>query len=286
MSVRFLTLASGSKGNCSFIGTPHAQVLVDCGIGPRRLAQTLASHGIDWHRLDAVFITHLHTDHVGGLPALLKHVPQLRVYCHQRAAEELSAMLRGEAVNPEWARLMRKQPTLFASPPPEYVDLATFNGNHGFYHRDLDVLALRVSHDCEPTVAFKVFAAGRQLGVLTDLGTYDEQLAAAFGDCEALLLESNHCLKMLAEGPYPEYLKQRIRGHAGHLSNEQSLNFTCGLARMPRYLLLGHLSDNNNHPDVVRETFAEMGAITPAQPAPPAPVTILTQLTPGPLLEL
>jgi len=283
MSVRFLTLASGSKGNCTYIGTPHAQVLIDCGIGPRRLAQTLAAHGIDWRQLDAVFITHTHTDHVGGLPALLKHLP-LRVYCHERTAPVLAAMLRGEAVSEDWRRQVVKQAVLFSA-APTHADIVTFNGSQGFCHRDLDVLALRVSHDSEPTVAFKVFAAGRRAGVLTDLGTYDEQLVSAFGDCDALLLEANHCPVMLACGPYPEFLKQRIRGHAGHLSNEQSVQFTGSLSRLPRHLILGHISDNNNRPEAVWTAYGELAPHS-AAPQAPAPITVLTQLTPGPLLEL
>lgn len=263
--MKFLTLATGSKGNCTFIATPHSQVLIDCGIGIRRLETLLRQHGLDWRTIDAVFVSHLHTDHVSGLATLLKHVPA-RVYAHRDLEPALTLHLRREMAGAKRAR---------------YTDfeLAAFNGVDGFYHRDIDVLPVRVSHDCEPTVMYKLHCENRWAGVLTDLGTTDGQVSSAFADCDVLLLEANHCPRLLAEGPYPLMLKRRISGDRGHLSNEQAALFTTGLAQIPRHLLLGHLSDINNTPVAASGAFTrvETGRI---------PHTVIPQQTCGPLLEL
>jgi len=263
--MRFLVLSTGSKGNCTYVATGHSQVLIDCGIGIRFLESALAAHGIDWHGIDAVFATHMHSDHVGGIPTLLKHVPA-RVYAHQLMAPDLGLMIRRE---------------LSCAKRAKYTDfeLTAFNGGDGFYHRDLDVLPVPVSHDCNPTVMYKLHHNGGWAGVLTDLGTTTDHLVETFGNCDALLLEANHCPQLLADGPYPPMLKQRIRGNYGHLSNRQAAEFATGLARMPRHLFLGHLSDENNTPAAASAAFnrVETGAI---------PHTVLPQRTTGGLVEL
>jgi phosphoribosyl 1,2-cyclic phosphodiesterase len=234
-------------------------VLVDCGISYSRIKKMLAGNGVDCRRLDAVFITHMHGDHVCGLGALLKHVP-LRVYAHEELADQLRLLVRE---------------TAYAS----LDGLTPFSDGCGFTHRDLDVLPVRVSHDSEPTVMYKFNANGAKLGVLTDLGIVTEPVRQAFGDCDLLLLESNHDLEMLKHGPYPEDLKRRIRGKLGHLSNRQAVEFITGLERLPRHLMLGHVSQANNSPKTVTQAFTrvETGII---------PHTVVTQRDPGPLVEI
>ncbi len=300
--VRFISLASGSKGNCYFLASPHAQVLLDCGLGIRALGNLLAGLRIDWRALDAVFITHTHTDHVRGLGALLRHLPGLRVYAHERLAGEVSRIVHSQQAAAgrnraaggsgrtgyqpsRWDRDGRNghpaagngngQPAPHGLP----VYLQTFKSQEGFNFRDLDLLPVEVSHDCEPTVAFKVYAAGARVGLLTDLGTYTDAVRASFNDCDALVLESNHCPELLRTGPYPESLKSRIRSGRGHLSNQQAVEFATGLPRLPGRLMLGHLSEQNNTPAHVTDAFTrvELG---------PLPHTVLTQHAPGPLVEL
>jgi phosphoribosyl 1,2-cyclic phosphodiesterase len=315
--VRFISLASGSKGNCYFLATPHAQVLLDCGLGVRALGKLLAELRVDWRGLDAVFITHTHTDHIRGLGVLLKHVPTLRVYAHERLAAELSRLVHSQQAGPgkpvAGAGGRRGWPGYGAAltaghgpagsgaagglgnghagpgaggnengqPAPHGLPmyLQTFRSQEGFNFRDLDVLPVEVSHDCEPTTAFKIYVSGARLGLLTDLGTYTDAVRSAFNDCDALVLESNHCLEMLRTGPYPESLKARIRSSKGHLSNDQAVEFATGLNHLPSHLLLGHLSEQNNTPAQVHSAFTriELGAL---------PHTVLTQHAPGPLVEL
>lgn len=259
MSVRFLSIASGSKGNCYYVETAHSRVLIDCGIGIRRVREGLALAGIELADLDAVLVTHTHSDHIKGLGVLLKHASPV-VYCHEQVLPELTykvAEQRGSG----------------------YGNFVTYDSDHGFFHRDLDVLPCEVSHDCPPTCMFKLFSAGQRLGILTDLGTYEDRHVTLFGDCDLLVLESNHCPEILRGNPYPEFLKSRIRGKQGHLSNQQAVELSTGLASMPQHLLLGHLSENSNTPRAASAAFSrvELGLI---------PHVILEQHSAGRLLEL
>jgi phosphoribosyl 1,2-cyclic phosphodiesterase len=257
--MRFIILATGSKGNCAYLATPHASVLIDCGVGPRKLSKLLREHNIDAHGIDAVFVTHNHSDHTGHLGPLLRHIHP-RVYCHAEAEAQL------------------RQETL-ANSGMAIPDLCPFANGDGFHHRDLDVLPVRVSHDATPTVMYKLYAGRLRVGVLTDLGAYSAEVLRAFSDCDILLLEANHDLQMLARGPYPESLKRRIKGDRGHLSNRQSAEFVVSLPQLPRHLFLGHLSDTNNRPDLASAEFTriETGAI---------PHCVLPQSAVGPLVEL
>jgi len=263
--MRFLVIATGSKGNCAYVETPHARILIDCGVGIRRIESELAKIGADVRGIDAVLISHLHSDHTRGLPTLLKHVPA-RVYGHNRLVGELT-----RRVNAELAAAKRATYTS--------ADIVGFNGVDGFPHRDLDILPFHVNHDCDPTVMYKVHHGGRWAGVLTDLGSTTPELTTAFGNCDALLLESNHCPQLLAAGPYPLPLKRRVAGSRGHLSNEQAAQFATGLAQMPGRLLLGHVSDTNN---TVAAASAAFNRIETGQ----IPHTVIPQETTAQVIEL
>ena len=262
--MKFIVLSTGSKGNCSYLETPHSRLLIDCGIGVRRIEAGLALHRIDYRQIDAVLVTHLHSDHCRGLATLLKHVPA-RVYAHDRMVGELTRRLATELGAAKRARYTT-------------CEVVGFNGVDGFPHRDVDILPFHVNHDCDPTVMYQVHHAGRWAGVLTDLGCTTPELTKAFGRCDTLLLESNHCPRLLADGPYPLPLKRRVAGNHGHLSNEQAAVFATGLARLPVNLVLGHLSDTNNTPQAASAAFnrIETGQI---------PHRVIPQETLGPLIE-
>lgn len=253
-SVRFLVLATGSRGNCAFLGTPHASVLFDCGIPLKYVSGPLREHGIDPEQLDALVISHTHSDHISGVEVLLRRY-RLKVYCPRAHVTQIQRLA------------------------PPYTDIVPLDAFEGFSHRDLDILPLQVSHDCSPTYMYKVYASGARIGLLTDLGIPALEHTPIFGDCDCLLLESNHDLRLLAAGRYPEVLKRRIRSEHGHLSNEQAAQFAVGLGSLPRHLLLGHLSDDNNRPELASASFSriESGHI---------PHTVIPQRTLGPMIEL
>jgi phosphoribosyl 1,2-cyclic phosphodiesterase len=250
--LRFLPLASGSRGNCYYIETPHARVLLDCGVSYKFLKAGLAAHGIEPGSLDAVLLTHTHSDHISGIGTLLRKHP-LRVFVHARQQLTLDLELRRQGLA---GGLTSLEVTAFTT--------------DGFPYRDLDILPVPVSHDCDPTVAFKLWHGGQRLGVMTDLGVWEPRHALAFGDCHLLVLESNHCTDMLRRGRYPARLKARIAGQRGHLSNAQALEFTLGLPQLPRHLLLGHLSENNNRPEVASDVFASAVSATSLPVSPEA----------------
>lgn len=292
--MRFLVLATGSKGNCAYIGTPHAQVLIDCGIPLRDVAQGLKAHGIDPLQLDALFITHMHSDHIRSVPALLRKLP-LRVYCPSAHLPELGALVRNDAPRRGAAQpapaVVNETTELFADEREATGRLPYGHENHslqfipvepehGFHYRDLDVLPVAVSHDCSPTVMYKFHCGHHSVGMLTDLGATDSAQRALFADCDALLLESNHCVEMLLRGRYPQHLKRRIRSERGHLSNDESARFAVGLGSLPQHLLLGHLSDDNNTPAAASAAFSriELGGMIPH--------TVIPQRTVGPMVEL
>jgi phosphoribosyl 1,2-cyclic phosphodiesterase len=239
--LRFASLASGSGGNATLVEAwlaPHqrpTRLLVDCGLGPRRLAAALQRRGCGIADLDAVFLTHEHSDHVAGVRALQRRFG-----------------------TPVWASAGTWQavarPTLQApDAPPARVARAG---------EPIEIGALRlepfaVPHDAaEPLQLVCRFGPWR-LGLVTDLGEPVDAVAQALAGCDALLLECNHDAQLLADGAYPVWLKRRIGGQRGHLSNGQSavLLAACRHAAL-RHVVAAHLSRHNNTPELALAALA------------------------------
>lgn len=232
--MRLCSIASGSSGNCIYVGTDTTHVLVDVGISRKRTEEGLHSLGVDPRELDAVFITHEHSDHIGGLGVFSRkyHVP---VYATQGT---VTAIRRCRSLGEIDRELFQ-----------------TVRADESFRIKDLTVNPMTISHDAADPVAYR-FSYGRQrIGVVTDLGTYNEYTVEALRGMDALLLEANHDVNMLQVGPYPYPLKQRILGDRGHLSNENSGRLLCRLLHDGlKYIVLGHLSQENNLPELAYET--------------------------------
>lgn len=228
--LRFCLLASGSSGNATLVEAWSAEheaptrLLIDCGIGPRRLAQALAGRGCTPADIDAVFVTHEHSDHVGGVMAL-----------HRRVGTTVWAS------GGTWAAATAR----IDAPPPAAV------ARHGEAIRvgGLTLQPFSVPHDSAEPLQLVVTDGRHRLGVLTDLGEPTADVARALQGCDALVLECNHDRRLLADGPYPAWLKRRIGGHLGHLSNDQS---ACMLDACRhdalRHVVAAHLSQQNNEP--------------------------------------
>jgi phosphoribosyl 1,2-cyclic phosphodiesterase len=223
-------LASGSSGNATLVSTGNTRILLDAGLSMKELRRRLALVGEDFFKLDAILITHEHSDHIGGLPVLARN-------------KDLKA-----AIYLTW----RTEPAVdWGECPP--ARLEKFQAGACFRIGDIDVASFSIPHDAADPVGFCFEAQGIRIGVATDLGYIPESVKFHLRRTDLLLLESNHDLDMLKVGPYPWSVKQRVMSRVGHLSNMVMSDYLTGdLDSTTQYLVLGHISEQNNHPELVR----------------------------------
>ncbi len=231
--MRFLSLASGSRGNALLVEAANTRLLLDCGLALRELERRLAARGADAATLDALLITHEHQDHLRGAGALAR---RYRI--------------------PVWTTAgtwRRGAPRL-----GEIPHLHLITPHHGAFRvGDLAIHPFPIPHDAGEPVQFVFEHAGRRLGVLTDSGAETPHILQSLLACDALFLECNHCPQMLANGPYPPRLQRRVGGEYGHLSNPQAAALLARLdhARL-QHLVAGHLSAKNNTPGLALEALS------------------------------
>lgn len=226
--LRFRVLGSGSSGNATLVEAGATRVLLDAGLGPRLLAERVESAGVDPASLAAVFLTHEHVDHAKGAAAFSSKWG-VRL-CGTRGTYA-SAGLGGEGI----------------------AGYDVIPAGASRIVGALSVTAVAVPHDAAEPVAFVVACEGASLGHATDLGHLARGVVESFRRCDAVLVESNYDPEMLRSGPYPWSLKERIFGPYGHLSNEDVARYLAGgLGAGCRTVVLAHLSEKNNHPEVVR----------------------------------
>jgi phosphoribosyl 1,2-cyclic phosphodiesterase len=227
--VKFCVLASGSSGNAALVATENTRILVDAGLSMRELGKRLAAIGEDLKRIDAILITHEHSDHVSGLPVLARGK-------HLRAS---IYMTRLTAPTIEWGESRPR--------------LEPFQAGASFQIGDIEVQSFSIPHDAVDPVGFTFEAEGVRIGIATDLGYIPESIKFHLRRTDLLLLEANHDLDMLKVGPYPWSVKQRVMSRVGHLSNLVMSDFLMqDLGSTTATLVLGHLSEQNNHPEIVR----------------------------------
>ena len=231
MSVRIVSLYSGSTGNSFLIATPNGCILIDAGKNAKRLCMALAEAGVTPEEIKAIFITHEHNDHVSALPVFLKKHP-VPVHILTASAYKL-------ANNTSVAPCLCLHPPLFS----EEI------GN-------LRVTSFQTPHDSRGSVGYRIEITDNgetvlQIGYATDIGHVTTDIENGLLGCDAVILESNHDVELLRMGPYPYDLKQRILSRHGHLSNPDSAAFAARLcANGTRALMLAHLSQENNTPDL------------------------------------
>jgi phosphoribosyl 1,2-cyclic phosphodiesterase len=237
--VKFSSLASGSSGNCAFIGSGNTRILLDLGISTKLLVARLAQIGERLEDIDGVCLSHLHTDHSSGL------VRTVRTSI-QRGAALPAYMTPGTAELIDWGGLER--------PPVRH-----FEAGRKFEIGDLEIQSFSVSHDCQDPVAFTVTdRCGVKACVAIDLGGIPDAMNWYVKGSQIILLESNYDSELLRTGGYPQPLKQRISGGAGHLGNADARNWIRrDMPESVQHLLLGHLSRHNNVPSLAREGAAE-----------------------------
>lgn len=232
MCVNFAALASGSNGNCYYIADKNDAILVDVGVSAREVVKRMYALELDPAKVRAVFVSHEHTDHICGLQSFVK---KFRVPVYITAATLSNSRLQ----------LERSFVRHFSA-----ADTVTIG--------DIHVQPVSKLHDAVDPYSFVVNAAGVQVGVFTDIGLPCEHVIRHFSQCEVIFLESNYDEEMLDKGAYPFYLKRRISGQHGHLSNRQALELFLK-HRSPRlsHLVLSHLSRNNNDPALVNDLFTK-----------------------------
>ncbi len=231
MSLNLCSLNSGSNGNCYYIGTETEAVLVDAGINCREIERRMQRAGLSLENVKGVFISHEHTDHTRGVEVLSrKH----RIPVYISSPTMLKSMMWFE---PDLVRI-------FASHEVVQLD-------------ELQVKIFPKIHDGIDPHSFTISCGGITAGVFTDIGMACGNLLSHFSNCHAAFLESNYDESMLENGRYPIHLKRRIRGGNGHLSNIQALDvFMNHRASFLKLLVLSHLSEQNNHPEIVNKLFA------------------------------
>lgn len=228
------SIASGSSGNCICVGSDNCHLLVDAGISGKRIEMGLNSVGLKTEEMQGILITHEHIDHIAGLGVLARRY-ELPMYA---TAGTIDAILHTKSVG-------KVDESLFHEVSPE-VD---------FVIGDLTIEPIAISHDAVEPVAYKFRQPGKSMAVMTDLGTYNDKIVEKLQKLDVLLLEANHDVHMLQVGGYPYPLKQRILGDRGHLSNELSGRLLGEVLHDDfKAVFLGHLSKENNLPELAYET--------------------------------
>ena len=229
------SIASGSSGNCIYAGTGSTHLLVDVGISGKGIEAGLNSLGLKTEEMDGILITHEHSDHIQGLGVIARRYG-IPVYATQKTIEAIGRIGALGKIPKELFRPIR--------------------ADEGFAIEDIEIQPVRISHDAADPVAYRLNCGKHSVGVLTDLGTYDDYIINSFRGVEALLIESNHDVNMLQVGKrYPYALKQRILSEKGHLSNESCGKLLCKLLHNDmKQILLGHLSQENNFAELAYET--------------------------------
>ncbi|MGO9402680.1 MAG: MBL fold metallo-hydrolase [Terriglobales bacterium] len=238
MGVSVSVLASGSRGNCALVATTATRILVDAGLSGRETYKRLRALGERVEEISAILITHEHSDHVAGL---------------ERLATKLNVPVFLTApTHDAWSRAVRDNNDDQGA-IPELPKSEHFSAGRGFRVGDIEVMPFTIPHDAADPVGFTFRAEGVKIGFATDLGYMPASVRDHLRGCSVLVIESNHDLEMLRSGSYPWSVKQRVMSRVGHLSNESLAEFFSGdYDGGAEYLILAHLSEQNNHPEIAR----------------------------------
>lgn len=237
MTIRFLSLASGSAGSCYYLGTPEYGILLDAGISCRSIKNTLKNNGIDLSQILAVFITHDHSDHTKSI-GLLGGKLGIPLYATRAVHEQL-----------KHSRYFDGRPT------PTRCNVQK---NKPFTFRDFTITAFEVPHDAADCVGYRIRFGNSTLVLATDVGHISPAVAKHIRQANHLIVEANYDHQMLVKGSYPYPLKERIMNGSGHLCNTETANFLASNYKPHlRNIWLCHLSHNNNRPELARRTVEE-----------------------------
>ena len=233
--LNFCSLYSGSSGNSLYVETENAKLLVDCGVSCKKVEEGLKSIDVDPSSIDAVIITHEHSDHVKGLGTFSKkyNVP---IYANQETLDNMESQTSKISTS----------------------NINTFKISDKFNINDIEILPFSISHDAANPCGFNIFKDNKKISIATDIGTMDTKTIKNLEDSIFILLESNYDPDILRCSPYPYLLKRRIAGPTGHLPNNKAGETISYLMQSGlQTAMLGHLSKENNFPELAYKTVTE-----------------------------
>ncbi len=232
--MRLVSIASGSSGNCIYVGNDNTHLLVDVGISAKKIEAGLKEIDLCGKDLDGILITHEHSDHIQGIGVMARKYG-IPIYATRGTIQEI---LNKKSLG--------------------NIDVSLFESiqaDSPFMIKDMEINSMRISHDARDPVAFRFRSGEKCAAIATDMGMYDDYTVDCLKGLDVLLLEANHDINMLQVGPYPYPLKQRILGTHGHLSNEAGGRLLSKVLHDDmKAVVLGHLSKENNLPELAYET--------------------------------
>ncbi|PWD98101.1 MBL fold metallo-hydrolase [Marinilabilia rubra] len=228
--IEICAIASGSNGNCYYVGNDRDAILVDVGISRRQVLNRMRERGLDFSKVRAIFISHEHADHFRGVRVLSKHL-------------DAPVFMTSNTFEKSWG-------------PNRPAKIVNFNPGDILEVGEFKVHSFLKQHDAAQPCSFRIEHDGINVGVMTDIGEACDNVRNHFSACQAVFLESNYDEDMLWNGAYPWHLKNRVASHVGHLSNKQAFDLLNEYgADDLRAVFLSHLSADNNRPDIAMEAF-------------------------------
>lgn len=230
----YTTIASGSKGNCTFVSSGGTNILIDAGVSGKKIISALNDINVDPSSIDGIFVTHEHSDHVKGIGVYSRKF-DVPIYATEKTWENIKRYVDVGEIKEKNVKYVYKE--------------------ENFILNDLVIHPFEISHDVADPVGYTVKSGSSKMAVATDLGHITRNVINNLYDCNGLVLESNHDVDMLEKGPYDYWLKKRILGKKGHISNEIAGKLiACIMSNSLKACMLAHLSEVNNEPDLAFDT--------------------------------
>ncbi len=231
--MRVCCIASGSSGNCTYVGTDAAHILIDAGISGKKTREGVESLDIKLDEIDGIFLTHEHSDHIGGLGIIMRKY-NIPVY-------GTPGTIKAVMETPEMGEF-------------DHSLLHMIKADERFILKDMSLKPVHIAHDAAEPVGYRIESDGRRFGIITDIGSYNEYTVESMKNVNVMMIEANHDVRMLQTGRYPYMLKKRILSDHGHLCNEKAGDFLDSILNdSMKALIIGHLSQENNLPELAYE---------------------------------